>query len=246
MRGLKDRVVFVTGGASGIGRAVAIRLSEEGAKVAVADLNCDGARTVADEVRGHPLTVDVTDLDAVRSAVDEAASVLGPIDGLVNCAGWTTIKPFVETNGDMWRRAIDVNLVGTINVVRAVLDGMTERKRGSIVLVSSDAGRVGSGGEAVYSGAKAGVIGFAKAIAREVSRHGIRVNVVCPGPTDTPMMAAASEESARRTEAILKAIPFRRLGSPEELAAAIVFLASEDASYITGQTLSVNGGLSMV
>ena len=169
-----------------------------------------------------------------------------PLDILVNCAGWDKVEPFMDSVEETWDRVIAVNLRGTIACARAVLEGMVERKAGAIVNISSDAGRVGSSGEVVYSGAKAGIIGFSKAVAREVARHGIRVNVVCPGPTETPMMEATRQANPRLGEALVKAIPFRRLAQPEEIAAAVAFLASEEAAYITGQTLSVSGGLTMV
>ena len=246
MRGLEGKVAFVTGAASGIGRATAVRLGEEGAKVAAADLNAEGAAATAAVVGdGVGLGLDVTDFGSVRAAVEEAERRLGPIEILVNCAGWDRVEPFVENSEETWDRVIDVNLKGVIRCTRAVLDGMISRRSGSIVSISSDAGRVGSSGEVVYSGAKAGIIGFSKGVARETARHGLRVNVVCPGPTDTPLMAATSEANPRLGEALVKAIPFRRLARPEEIAAAAVFLASDDASFITGQTLSVSGGLTM-
>lgn len=247
MRGLQRKVAFVTGAASGIGRATAIRLGEEGARVAAADLNSEGAASTAATVGGEAvgLGLDVTDFATVRAAIEEAEGRLGPIDILVNCAGWDKVEPFVDNSEETWERVIDINLKGVIRCTRAVLDGMISRRSGSIVSISSDAGRVGSSGEVVYSGAKAGIIGFSKGMARETARHGLRVNVVCPGPTDTPLMAATSEANPRLGEALVKAIPFRRLARPEEIAAAAVFLASDDASFITGQTLSVSGGLTM-
>ncbi|MDP9248710.1 MAG: SDR family oxidoreductase, partial [Candidatus Dormibacteraeota bacterium] len=192
------------------------------------------------------LGLDITDLSSVQAAVAEAERLLGPIEILVNCAGWDRVEPFLDSSEETWDRIIDVNLKGVIRCTRSVLDGMISRRSGRIVNVSSDAGRVGSSGEVVYSGAKAGIIGFSKGVARETARHGLRVNVVCPGPTDTPLMAATSEANPRLGEALVKAIPFRRLAKPEEIAAAIAFLASDDASFITGQTLSVSGGLTMV
>jgi 2-hydroxycyclohexanecarboxyl-CoA dehydrogenase len=164
----------------------------------------------------------------------------------VNCAGWDRVEPFLESTEETWDRVIAVNLKGVISCTRAVLDGMVERRAGAIVSISSDAGRVGSSGEVVYSGAKAGIIGFSKAVAREVARYGIRVNVVCPGPTDTPMMDATKAANPRLGEALVKAIPFRRLARPDEIAAAVAFFASDETSYVTGQTLSVSGGLTMV
>lgn len=247
MRGLEGKIAFVTGAASGIGRATAVRLGEEGARVAAADLNSEGAAATAATVGGEAvgLGLDVTDFGSVSAAVEEAERRLGPIEILLNCAGWDKVEPFVDNSEETWERVIDINLKGVIRCTRAVLDGMISRRSGSIVSISSDAGRVGSSGEVVYSGAKAGIIGFSKGVARETARHGLRVNVVCPGPTDTPLMAATSEANPRLGEALVKAIPFRRLARPEEIAAAAVFLASGDASFITGQTLSVSGGLTM-
>lgn len=237
----------MTGGASGIGRAVALRLGDEGCRVAVVDLNLDGARATAASLGegACALQADVSYLAAVREAVATAERELGPIDVLVSCAGWDLVQPFVDSTEETWDRVISVNLRGVIACTRAVLDGMIARSGGAIVNISSDAGRVGSSGEVVYSGAKAGIIGFSKAVAREVARHGIRVNVVCPGPTDTPMMEATREANPRLGEALVKAIPFRRLARPEEIAAAVAFFASDDAAYVTGQTLSVSGGLTM-
>jgi 2-hydroxycyclohexanecarboxyl-CoA dehydrogenase len=245
---VRGGVAVVTGAASGIGRATAMRLGEEGARVAAADLNLEGAAATAAAIGREAvgLGLDVTDSTTVRAAVEEAERRLGPIDILINCAGWDKVEPFVDNSEETWDRVIDINLKGVIRCTRAVLDGMISRRSGSIVSISSDAGRAGSSGEVVYSGAKAGIIGFSKGVARETARHGLRVNVVCPGPTDTPLMAATSEANPRLGEALVKAIPFRRLARPEEIAAAAVFLASGDASFITGQTLSVSGGLTMV
>jgi 2-hydroxycyclohexanecarboxyl-CoA dehydrogenase len=247
MRGLDGRVALVTGAASGIGRAVALRLGDEGCRVAAVDLNLEGARATAAELgdRGCALQADVAYLSAMRAAVAAAEDELGPVGVLVSCAGWDVVQPFVESAEETWDRVIAVNLRGTIACTRAVLDGMIERSGGSIVNISSDAGRVGSSGEVVYSGAKAGIIGFSKAVAREVARHGIRVNVVCPGPTDTPMMEATRQANPRLGDALVRAIPFRRLARPEEIAAAVAFFASDEAAYVTGQTLSVSGGLTM-
>jgi 2-hydroxycyclohexanecarboxyl-CoA dehydrogenase len=244
---MQGKVALVTGAASGIGRAVALRLGDEGCRVAAVDLNLEGARATAADLRngGCALQADVSHLAAMREAVAVAERELGPVEVLVSCAGWDVAQPFVESTEETWDRVIAVNLRGVIAATRAVLDGMIGRGSGAIVSISSDAGRVGSSGEVVYSGAKAGIIGFSKAVAREVARHGIRVNVVCPGPTDTPMLAEIGQTNPRLTEALVRAIPFRRLARPEEIAAAVAFFASDDAAYITGQTLSVSGGLTM-
>ena len=248
MRGLQDRVALVTGAASGIGRAIALRLADEGCRVAAIDLNLEGARATAAAIgeSACALRADVSYLSAMREAVAAAEWALGPLDVLVSCAGWDRVEPFVESTEETWDRVLTINLKGVIACTRAALDGMIDRGAGAIVNISSDAGRVGSSGEVVYSGAKAGIIGFSKAVAREVARHHIRVNVVCPGPTDTPMMEETRRANPRLGDALLKAIPFRRLARPEEVAAAVAFLVSDDAAYITGQTLSVSGGLTMV
>ena len=248
MRGLRDKVSLVTGAASGIGRAVALRLGDEGCRVAAVDLNLAGARATAAEIgeSACAMQADVSYLSAMREAVAAAEAALGPLDVLVSCAGWDRVQPFVESSEETWDRVIAINLKGVIACTRAALDGMIDRRSGAIVNISSDAGRVGSSGEVVYSGAKAGIIGFSKAVAREVARHNIRVNVVCPGPTDTPMMEETRRANPRLGDAIVRAIPFRRLARPEEVAAAVAFFVSEEAAYITGQTLSVSGGLTMV
>jgi 2-hydroxycyclohexanecarboxyl-CoA dehydrogenase len=246
MRGLEGQVAFVTGAGSGIGRATSIRLGDEGCRVVCADVNEASAAETAALVRGYAVVVDVSDYTAVSAAIKKAQALAGAIDLLVSCAGWDKVEPFVDSRPETWQRVVAVNLIGTINCVHAALPGMIERKAGAIVGVSSDAGRVGSSGEVVYSGAKAGVIGFLKGIARESARYNIRANIVCPGPTNTPMMQATADADPRIAEGLVKAIPFRRLGEPEEIASVIAFLLSQEASYITGQTLSVNGGLSML
>jgi 2-hydroxycyclohexanecarboxyl-CoA dehydrogenase len=248
---LDGRVALVTGAGSGIGRAVAHRLAEEGAIVAATDLNTDAAgETVATiSAAGHRASghgLDVTDTASVAAAIEAIRSLHGPVDILVNCAGWDVMQPFVDNTPDFWAKIIDINLKGPIHCARAVLDDMIERRSGKIVSIGSDAGRVGSSGETVYAGCKGGVIAFSKSLAREVARYGINVNVVCPGPTDTPlwwgMVAGGSE---KLMDALIRSIPFRRLAKPEEIAAAIAFFASPDADYVTGQVLSVSGGLTM-
>ncbi|HEY4024846.1 MAG TPA: glucose 1-dehydrogenase [Candidatus Dormibacteraeota bacterium] len=248
MKGLQGKVALVTGAASGIGRAVALRLGDEGCAVAAVDLNLEGVRATAARIGedARAFQADVSSLAAMLAAVAEAERELGPVEVLVSCAGWDLVEPFMKSSEETWDRVISVNLRGVIACTRSVLDGMIERSAGAIVNISSDAGRVGSSGEVVYSGAKAGIIGFSKAVAREVARHGIRVNVVCPGPTDTPMMDATRQANPRLGDALVKAIPFRRLARPEEIAAAVAFFASDEAGYVTGQTLSVSGGLTMV
>jgi 2-hydroxycyclohexanecarboxyl-CoA dehydrogenase len=211
----------------------------------VADLNLAAAKETASAIGGTPVEVDVSDIAAVRHMVQTVEQCLGPIDVLVNNAGWDRIGPFIDSDEALWDRLLAVNLKGPIACSHAVLPGMIERRQGRIVCVASDAGRVGSSGEVVYSATKGGVIAFAKALAREVARHGILVNCVAPGPTDTPFLQGFGGNE-RILEAMTKATPLRRLARPEEIAAAISFLASADAGFITGQTLSVNGGLTML
>jgi 2-hydroxycyclohexanecarboxyl-CoA dehydrogenase len=248
MRGLRHRIVFVTGGARGIGRAIAERLASEGARVAIADIDAGGARKSAAEIGSGAIgvTIDVTDDESVRSAVGAAIAHFGRIDALVNNAGWDKVEPFIKARPETWDKVLAINLRGPIAVTRAVLDGMIERRAGWIVSISSDAGRVGSSGEVVYSAAKAGVIGFSKALAREVARHDLHVNVVCPGPTNTQLLAEVGADNPNLVAALAKAVPFRRIGEPNDIAGAVAFLISDDAAFITGQTISVSGGMSMV
>jgi 2-hydroxycyclohexanecarboxyl-CoA dehydrogenase len=246
MRGLRDRVALVTGAGRGIGRAIAERLAAEGAKVAALDVDERTARESGAAIGGIGLCMDVTDAGAVAAAVAEAERRLGPTDILVNNAGWDKAEPFVKSAEETWDKVLAINLKGPIRMARAVLDGMIERRRGRIVSISSDAGRVGSTGEAVYSAAKAGIIGFSKTLAREVARYQINVNVVCPGPTNTQLLKDVAPDNPKLIEALRRAVPFGRIGEPDEIAAAVAFLASDDAAFITGQTLSVSGGLTMV
>jgi len=242
---LEGRIALVTGGASGIGAATARRLAAEGARVAVADLNEAGARSVASEIDGTAIRMDVTDVESVRAGVAD----VGDVDVLVNNAGTDRFSFFVNTDPELWDFVLAVNLRGTIAVTHAVLDGMQKRGRGAIVNVASEAGRVGSQGSVVYSAAKGGVIAFTRAVARESSRFGVRVNAVAPGPIDTPLLNAAPEQlgeiGERLKAGMIAATSMRRIGQPEEVAAAIAFLACDDASFVTGQTINVSGGLSM-
>ena len=244
-------VAFVTGGAGAIGAAVCRRLAADGCLVAVVDLDENLARATAAELAGDGhvgLSADVTDLDAVRAAVADTAALAGPIDILVNVAGWDRFVPFVETTPELWDRIIDVNYRGVLHTCHTAVPGMVERGHGRIVNVASDAARVGSSLESVYAGAKGAVISFSKSLAREVAKAGVTVNVVCPGPTDTPLirgMAAELGDGDKLIEALKRAVPMRRLAEPDDIAPAVVFLASDDACFITGQTLSVSGGLTM-
>jgi 2-hydroxycyclohexanecarboxyl-CoA dehydrogenase len=247
---LEGRTALVTGAASGIGAATARRLAAEGARVAVTDMNLDGAREVAGELDGAAFELDVRSTESARAAVAAAEDELGPLDVLINNAGYDEFQFFVNTDEGLWDRVLAVNLRGVIAVTHAVLPGMQERGGGRIVNVASEAGRVGSHGSAVYSAAKAGVIGFTKTVAREAARHNITANAVAPGPIETPLLMAAPEQHGDLGERIVKGMvgqtALRRLGTPDEVAAAVVFLASDDASYITGQALGVSGGLAMI
>jgi 2-hydroxycyclohexanecarboxyl-CoA dehydrogenase len=247
---LADRTALVTGGASGIGAATCRRLAAEGARVAVTDVNLEGANVIADEVSGGAYELDVRSDESIRAAVDRASADLGPIDVLVNNAGYDEWSWFTHTDPALWDRVLAVNLRGVIAVTAAVLPGMQERRRGRIVNTASEAGRVGSSGSAIYSAAKAGVIGFTKAIAIENGRYGITCNAVAPGPIETPLLMAAPQAlgdvGKRIVETMVGSTNLRRLGQPEEVAAAIAFLASDDASYITGQALGVSGGLARI
>lgn len=252
MSTLTGRTAFVTGGGSGIGRAIVQRLAADGARVAIADLNLDGAHETETLVRsagGEALTLqaDITQLSAVRAAVEATRAAFGPIGILVNNAGWDRLEPFTQNTPELWDRLIDINLKGPIYCTRAVIDDMIAAGSGKIISISSDAARIGSSGEAVYAACKGGMISFSKTMARELARHRINVNVVCPGPTDTRLLQEVTqgETGAKIIAAMTRAIPFRRLGTPEEVAAAVSFFASADADFITGQVLSVSGGLTM-
>ena len=247
-----ERVALVSGAARGIGRAIATRLAAGGHAVAIGDLLTDQAEETAGAIQANggraiAVALDVTSADSVAAAVAEAADRLGPIHILVNNAGWDEHHKFLDTEEPFWDRVIDVNFKGCLRLTKAVLPGMVERRWGRIVNIGSDAGRVGSSLESVYSGAKGAVIAFTKTIAREVARNGVTANAVCPGPTETPMLAeiTGGEQGAKVIEAMRRAVPMKRLGKPDDVAAAVAFLASEQAGFITGQTLSVSGGLTM-
>jgi 2-hydroxycyclohexanecarboxyl-CoA dehydrogenase len=237
----------VTGAASGIGRATAEAFAQAGAHVLLADINDESGEAVAAALaaQGRGATyfhVDITDAKAIESFRQAALAKQGKVDIVANVAGWGKTEPFVENRPEFWRKLIDLNFLGTVMVTRAFVDGMMERRSGRIVCVASDAGRVGSLGETVYSGTKGGVIAFTKALAREMARYDVTVNCVCPGPTDTPLMAAVPDKIK---EAFARVTPMRRLAKPSEVADAILFFASPQAQFVTGQVLSVSGGLTM-
>jgi 2-hydroxycyclohexanecarboxyl-CoA dehydrogenase len=253
MRGLHGKSAIVTGGGGGIGRAICVRLGESGARVGVFDLDKAAAdRTVealaAKEAAATAYEVDITDYAAVTRAVEAFERDVGPTDVLVNNAGWDKFAYFLTTEPDLWRKIIAINLEGPINLHHAVLKGMQARRAGRVVNIASDAGRVGSSMEAVYSGAKGGIIAFTKTMAREMARSGVTLNVVCPGPTETPLLetlTGSGDQGARVHEGLKRAIPLGRLGQPEDIAGIVAFLASDEAAYITGQVISVSGGLTM-
>lgn len=247
MRGLQNKVVVITGAGRGMGASIAERLAAEGARVAVTDVDEKSALATAEALEGAAgFRLDITNAAEVDARIPEIAAALGPIDALVNNAGWDRLAPFLETDEDLWDRVIDINLRGPIRMTKAVLPQMVERQSGRIVNISSDAGRVGSTGEAVYSACKAGIIGFGKTIAREMARHNITVNAICPGPTATPLLESmVGEGNDKLIDSLKRGIPMRRLGEPEDIAGVVAFIVSEEASFITGQTLSVSGGLTM-
>lgn len=244
---MDDRTAIVTGAGRGIGRAIAERLAAEGAAVAVTDVDGTTASDTAAEIGGRAIGIraDVTDPDSVRAMVEQVRGAFGRIDVLVNNAGWDKAGPFVDSDPADWDKIIQVNLYGVLHTSQAVVPVMISQGSGTVVNLGSDAGRVGSSGEAVYSAAKGGIISFTKTLAREVARHGINANCVCPGPTDTELFASVVDGNEKLREALVKAIPFRRLAQPDDLASTVAFFASPDASYLTGQTVSVSGGLSM-
>jgi 2-hydroxycyclohexanecarboxyl-CoA dehydrogenase len=253
MRGLDGKNVIVTGGGGAIGGAICRRFAEYGAQVGIFDKNLDGAKKVAEDIHAKGGAtfvsgVDITDYKAVGDAITRFEHEIGPTDVLVNNAGWDKFVNFIDTTPDLWDQVIAINLRGPINMSHYVLKGMVARGHGRVVNIASDAGRVGSSQEAVYSACKGGIIAFTKTLAREVARRGITLNTVCPGPTETPLLAAAAgegERGERMRAALVNAIPMKRVGQPEDIPGAVCFLASDDAAFITGQTVSVSGGLTM-
>ncbi len=253
MKGLRDKIAVVTGGGSGIGAAICRRFAEEGTVVAILDLNGDAAEQVAAEIRASgskakAYTVDISVQDQVQRTIEAVEAELGPIDILVNNAGWDRAAPFLKTDKALWDKVVAINLYGPLNMHHAVLSRMAQRGRGRVVNIASDAARVGSSGESVYAFCKGGLVAFSKTIARELAKQQINVNVVCPGPTDTPLFRSfgEGEQGEKLRAALIRAIPFGRLGKPEDLAGIVVFLGSDEASFITGQVISVSGGLTMV
>lgn len=236
------KTVALTGGASGIGLAAVEAFTTAGAKVIFGDINVAAGEKAAADLKANFVPLDVTDPSSVLKFRDAAYAQFDNIDVLVNVAGWSKVEHFVNTTSDLWDKLIDLNYTGTLRVVHAFLPKMIARAEGKIVNVASDAGRAGSGGEAVYAGTKGGVIAFTKSLARETARYKLNINCVCPGPTDTPLLMSTPE---KQREALIRAIPFRRFAKPSEVADAIVFFASDRASYLTGQVLSVSGGLTM-
>ncbi|WP_219217166.1 2-hydroxycyclohexanecarboxyl-CoA dehydrogenase [Variovorax boronicumulans] len=253
MQRFQYKTVLVTGGGGGIGGATCRRFAREGARVAVFDMNLEAAETVAAQIRAdggqaQAFRCDITERAAVDAAVAAAQERFGPIDVLVNNAGWDVFKPFTKTEPAQWDKLIAINLTGALHMHHAVLPGMAARKAGRIVNIASDAARVGSSGEAVYAACKGGLVAFSKTIAREHARHGITVNVVCPGPTDTALFADYKQGAGnpeKLMEAFTRSIPLGRIGQPDDLPGAILFFASDDAAFVTGQVLSVSGGLTM-
>lgn len=244
-------VAFITGAGSGIGRQIALTLAGKGFHIAVTDVNDTNAAETVSLIEAQngvatAFNCDVTNLQSVEQAAQAVKEKFGSIDVLVNNAGWDKIEPFLKSEPDTWERIININLMGQIHTCKTILPIMIEQGNGKVVNIASDSGRVGSSGEAVYSAAKGGVIAFTKTAAREMARYKINVNCVSPGPADTPLFKEITESNPGIAEALVKAIPFRRLAQPEDIANAVAFLATSEADYITGQTLSVNGGLAMV
>jgi 2-hydroxycyclohexanecarboxyl-CoA dehydrogenase len=253
MRGLKDKVAIVTGGGQGIGRALSLRLAQEGCKVAIFDLKPEaGAETAKLADAGATIKtygLDVGDYAAVKEAVGKVEAELGPIWALVNNAGWDKPMPFLATDQALWDKIIRINMMGPLNTHHVVAPLMVGRRGGRIINIASDAARVGTSNEAVYSACKGGLISFTKSVARELASKGVLLNAVCPGPTNTPMMASVlgeGEQAVKWKDAMVRGIPLKRMGEPEDYAGIVAFLASDDAAFMTGQTISVAGGMNMI
>ena len=248
MRGLRGKRIILTGGASGIGRATALRLADEGCIVGIFDLNEAGAAETAASCAGGramAFKVDIADRAQVTAAMETFERERGPTDGLANIAGWDTPVPFLDTDDAFWEKVIRINLNGPMTMHHVVVRGMVQRGSGRVVNIASDAGRVGSSGESVYSACKGGIIAFTKTLARELARKGVTLNVLCPGPTDTPLFENFTN-GTNLGDALARAIPLRRIGQPGDYTGTIAFLLSDDSAYMTGQTISVSGGLTMV
>jgi 2-hydroxycyclohexanecarboxyl-CoA dehydrogenase len=253
MKGISGKVVLVTGGGGAIGRAICLRFAEEGARLGVADRNPDAAKRVAEEIAASgaaawPLVFDIADYAGAKRAVEGFAGQAGEVDVLVNNAGWDRFQNFLDTDPAAWEELIAINLRGPLNMHHVVVPQMLRHGRGRVVNISSDAARVGSSGESVYAACKGGIIAFSKTLARELARKGITVNVVCPGPTDTPILRGflgEGEAGQKVYEALVRAIPMKRVGQPDDIPGLVAFLASDEAGFITGQVVSVSGGLTM-
>jgi 2-hydroxycyclohexanecarboxyl-CoA dehydrogenase len=252
MRGLRGKIAVVTGGGQGIGRALSLRLAEEGCRVAIFDLSAEAGAATAALAEANAIktyVVDIGDYDAVAAAVSKVEAELGPIWALINNAGWDKPLPFLKTQRDLWDKIIRINLYGPLNTHHVVAPLMASRGGGRIINIASDAARVGTSNEAVYSACKGGLISFTKSIARELASKGVLLNSVCPGPTNTPMMAAVlgeGEQAVKWKDAMLRGIPLKRMGEPEDYAGMIAFLASDDGAFLTGQTISISGGMNMI
>ncbi|WP_037140352.1 SDR family NAD(P)-dependent oxidoreductase [Rhodococcoides fascians] len=251
---MSNRVALVTGGAQGIGEGISRRLAADGFRVAIADLNLEVAEQTAKDIVANggeaiAVPVDITDTASVNAAVERVGQELGPVEVVVNNAGWDDFMKFLDTNEDFWNKILDINFKGALRVNHTVVPGMIERGFGRVINIGSDAGRVGSSLEAVYSGAKGGIIAFTKTLAREVATKGVTANTVCPGPTDTPALRKFADSSGQDADKVIggmtRSVPMKRLASAADIAAAVAFFAGDDTGYITGQTLSVSGGLTM-
>lgn len=244
----KSQIALVTGGGRGIGEAICRVLAKAGHTVVVTDINADSARALGKELSGHAYEMDVTSADSVNAACEQINQEVGAPTIVVNNAGWDNLMPFLDTDEAFQNKVIAINYTGPVRVCRAFLPGMVKAGGGRVINIASDAGRIGSALEAIYSGTKGGLIAFSKTLAREFARHQITVNTVCPGITNTPLIqeiTATNELAGRGIASIEKSVPLQRMGQPEDIANAVAYLASEGAAYVTGQTLSVSGGISM-